>query len=838
MATSKVQGTGAAAAAVAGGGAVAGDAAGTPAAAAAAAAAAAVGEEGEGKADQGEGDGADYEASIVFDGSCQGAIDAGLIPQHEEPGGGDDGTVGEGEGGAAAAAAGEGGEGCGGGEGGAPAAGAGAAAGGNADAGALATAAKAKVGALADKAAVKAADKAENDKAGVKEGDGRLTDVEHINTGAVQGSVYGRYMRAAGRAFCVSALLLIGVQSALGVGISWWLGRWSEEIRRQGVALAADPATPAVETGYYLGVYGALSGGAMLASITSEMLAASLSCRASLRMHGSAFGAVLRAPLSFFDATPVGRVLNRFSTDMQAADTKLVRGLVRAANLLVLVLCICVVNVVAVPWLVFCLIPIVAIYGVVQRVYRASSRELKRLESVSLSPVYSHFAECMDGVATIRAYGRGASADANRECVRRLEVNSEAWMKNNVVNRWMGVRLDALGGLLVFGTGLACVLAVTAGAEKAKAVGAGAEALGSSGGGSNKTGGAVTMDAGIVGLLLSYAVVVTSQLNWGVRSISEVEQHMTSVERILELGAVKAEAWGALEGGGGTPGAPAAAAGKGTAVAVAASKTAGRLVFDDVKLKYQPHLPLVLKGVSFDVASGTRLGICGRTGSGKSTVALAIMRLVEVQLREGSQPGAPGGAGQIRLDGVDTRTLGLQQLRRAVAMVLQDPVLFAGTIRYNIDPAGRFSDAELLEVLRQTTLGPTLEQLGGLSATISEGGTDVSAGQRQLFCVARALLEKPTLLVMDEATSALDRGSDKAIQAVFKERLQGVTIVTIAHRIETLLDSDLVCVMDDGRVAEYGMPAELTKTPNGMFATLLAEARRVGQQKNVDQKQE
>jgi len=433
---------------------------------------------------------------------------------------------------------------------------------------------------------------------------------------------------------------------------------------------------------------------------------------------------------------------------------------------------------VVLPPLVIGFIPLFYIYSRIAVVYRACSRELKRLDSISLSPVFQLFTESMDGAATIRAFG--SSERMLQITIDRLEYNTQAWLKNNLVNRWMGVRLDWIGVGLVSVTAAACVIVVDL----------------------NTTVGGVTVDSGIVGLILSYAVVVTGQLNWGVRNVSDVEQQMTGVQRIANMAETEPESWDPIEG---------------KAVQVPDHwPTTGVLEVKELSLRYRPGLPLVLDSVSFGpVAPGNRVGVCGRTGSGKSTLALALFRMVEP------------ASGAILLDGIDTQGVPLATLRNNLAMVPQDPTLFGGTVRYNIDPTGIHSDADISNAIAAVGMDAWVDRSGGLTADIADGGTDLSAGQRQLLCLARVLLKQPRVLCMDEATSSLDHATDERIQTLLRKRdgpLGAATIIAIAHRLETIVDYDEICVLDKGKVAEFGPPKELLQRSGGHFWSMVHDA--------------
>jgi len=305
------------------------------------------------------------------------------------------------------------------------------------------------------------------------------------------------------------------------------------------------------------------------------------------------------------------------------------------------------------------------------------------------------------------------------------------------------------------------------------------------------------IDSGLVGLVLSYAISATGSLNWVIRSAGDVEQNIVSVERILTYVNVEPEApyeIPEMKPDGGWP-------------------QAGEIQFKNYSMRYRVEHDLVLRDVNIVVKPGERLGICGRTGAGKSSLILGLLRINEPS------------SGTICIDGIDITTIGLQDLRSAISIIPQEPQLFAGTIRQNVDVTESNSDDVIWRALEQVRLKETVSSLGGLDAEVREGGSSLSAGQRQLICFARALIRKSKILVLDEATSAVDLESDQAIQDVLRSSyFEGVTRLTIAHRLHTIIESDRILVLDAGKVAELDTPQVLLANPGSIFASLAAEA--------------
>ena len=421
-----------------------------------------------------------------------------------------------------------------------------------------------------------------------------------------------------------------------------------------------------------------------------------------------------------------------------------------------------------IPIMLAVFLPLVTVYLWLTRYYRMSNRDLARIESISRSPVSAHFAETLQGAVSIRALH--AEAMYITENQRKTDDNTRALYFSQTVSVWLRIRLDILGALIL---GSCAAFAVAS--------------VGS------------TISPGSFGLLISYALGITSGLNYSVMLFSMAESMMNSVERVLYYSVPRdEEKWDAtnpeLE----------------DRVSEGRLATAGAISFQGVEMRYREDLDLVLKGVSFDLKAGERIGVCGRTGSGKSSLLVALFRMVE-----------PCG-GTILIDGVDVSQISLYTLRSQLAIIPQDATLFYGTLRYNVDPFQSYTDAAIWEALQYCQLADVIRRLPlQLSTPVAEAGSNLSAGQRQLLCLARALLRKCRIVCLDEATANVDIETDALIQRVIRERMGGATVVTIAHRLNTVLDYDRVLVMEAGRVIEWGAPGELRRIEGGVFASML-----------------
>ncbi|KAG0010325.1 hypothetical protein BGZ81_002824, partial [Podila clonocystis] len=426
--------------------------------------------------------------------------------------------------------------------------------------------------------------------------------------------------------------------------------------------------------------------------------------RSARVMHQEMLHSVLRSPMMFFDTTPMGRILNRFSKDQSTIDEVLPRSFSGYFRTLFQVIAVLVVVTLSTPSFIVVIVPFGFIYIWLQRYFLATSRELRRLDSVSRSPVFAHFQETLGGISTIRAYRQQIRFVLGNE--HRLDQNLRAFYPSIASNRWLAFRLEVLSAVIIFGSAFLSVVSLARG---------------------------LVVDPGLVGLSLSYALNITQTMNWMVRQYSEIESNIVSVERLKEYVELPQEAPEIISDHRPPQHWP----------------DQGRVDFVNYETRYRPGLELVLRGVNCSIRPHEKIGICGRTGAGKSSLTLSLFRIIE------------SVRGQIFVDGVDISTLGLYDVRSRFSIIPQDPVLFAGTIRFNLDPLGIRSDVELWQALEDSYLKEYVSQMeGGLNGVVLEQGENFSVGQRQLICLARALLRKTSLLVLDEATAAIDLETD------------------------------------------------------------------------------
>ncbi|XP_068583608.1 LOW QUALITY PROTEIN: ATP-binding cassette sub-family C member 10 [Cebidichthys violaceus] len=635
---------------------------------------------------------------------------------------------------------------------------------------------------------------------------------EQKQAGGLAWRVYQTYWAAVGGVLAASILMSLLLMQASKNVSDWWLSHWISELKNNGSTGTNGSASCAFssphlllfspgglmsplsslhtlpsgnvssDVRFYLTVYGSVAAANTIFTALRAFLFAYGAICAATAIHDRLLDRVLKATVSFFDTTPMGRILNRFSSDLYTVDDSLPFILnILLANVFGLLGTLVVISY-GLPWVLALLLPLALVYHGTQRFYRHTSRELKRLCSITLSPVYSHFSETLTGLGTIRA--SGSSARFEEELARRLEQNQRCLFLSNAATQWLSIRLQLIGVAVVTGLG---VLAVVQHQYD-------------------------SVDPGLVGLSLSYALSITLLLCGLIFSFTQTEMQLVSVERTEEY----------------STGLPTEPQHQNTQLPPAWPEQ-GCLELRGAVLAYRDGLPNALDGVSLAVRAGEKVGVVGRTGSGKSTLFLALFRMVELN------------QGQILLDGLDIGTVALAQLRSRLAIIPQDPFLFSGTVRENLDPCGRHSDQQLLDVVDQCHLGSVVSRMGGLDAEVGERGRSFSVGQRQLLCLARALLTRAKVLCIDEATASVDQKTDKLLQQTIRETFQRQTVLTIAHRINTIMDCDRVLVMHAGKVVEFDTPAALTQTDRSVFLRLVGrrgEERRGGERRGEERRGE
>ncbi|XP_054478436.1 multidrug resistance-associated protein 1-like [Anoplopoma fimbria] len=584
---------------------------------------------------------------------------------------------------------------------------------------------------------------------------GKLTEADKAHTGRVKLQMYREYFRTVGLTFIMTIVFLCGFQQAASLAYSYWLSLWADE-----------PPVNGTQSDHELklSVFAALGFTQGMAMFGTTLAIALGGVVASRRLHADLLHSVMHSPMSFFEVTPSGNLLNRFSKEVDAIDCMIPDGLKMMLGYLFKLLEVCIILLLATPLTGLVLLPLTCVYVFVQSFYVASSCQLRRLEAVSRSPIYSHFNETVQGAAVIRAFGEQRRFVLQAD--RRIDCNQEAYFPRCVATRWLAVNLEFLGNLLV----LASAVLSVRGREE--------------------------LSPGVVGLVVSHSLQVTGILSWIVRSWTDVENNIVSVERVKEYdGTVKEAPW-TLEG----------------SKLPAAWPETGSLQFEDYGLQYRRGLDWALKEICINIQDREKVGIVGRTGAGKSSLALGIFRILEA------------AKGRIFIDGIDIADIGLHDLRSRITIIPQDPVLFSGSLRMNLDPFDTCSDEDLWKALELAHLSSFVSALPQkLNHQCCEGGENLSLGQRQLLCLARALLRKTRILVLDEATAAVDLKTDQLIQSTIRSQFKDCTVLTIAHRLNTIMDYTRVVVMDRGSIAEVDSPSQLLRL-QGLFYQMCLEA--------------
>ncbi len=608
---------------------------------------------------------------------------------------------------------------------------------------------------------------------------------EDRNTGKISKEAFFAYLGASGSPCYLTMVMLSMVAGqALIIGTVYYFSVWAQAPEHD------------QDAGIYVGLAIGLGVVTFLVSSGRSVWLLTTLVGAAQKLHDSMFASVVRLPMRFFDTNPAGRVLNRFSNDMGLVDDLMPSTLFDVVSIglqaLGVVILACVVN----PLVIAMVLPLAyACYHVQQR-YLLTSRETKRLDALSRSPVFAQFTETLAGAVSLRAFG--AQGRFLRDFATRLDRNTEAFFAFVCTARWLGVRLDVcVQAFMIFVTYSAILMQFFG----------------------------FNISAELVGLSLTYLVQLGDALQWAVRQSAEFENQLVSVERIRHYVSLKSEAPLALPEDSKLP---------------SGWPSEGGIRFVNFSARYAPHLPLVLKNLTCAVPGGLKVGIVGRTGAGKSSVVQCLFRLVEPWRGGGDSDGvsqidANGqvdakvdakvdekkNSGCIQIDGVNTTSIGLHALRKSMSIIPQSPWLFSGSVRENLDPFGDHSDDDINKALDDVQLGGLFESL---DATVAEAGGNLSTGQKQLICLARAILRDNRIIVCDEATAHVDLQTDKIIQKTIREKFANRTVLMVAHRLNTVIDCDIVAVLDAGKLVEFGHPHELlTGSTAALFKDMVAK---------------
>lgn len=581
-----------------------------------------------------------------------------------------------------------------------------------------------------------------------------LTDMQEVAEdqaeGGVSGRVWKKYFRAGASVSSLCVLIFVLILSQIVCsGSDYFVNIWTQQ---EFLRTANKPTI--FTTNECLYIYGVLIILVVLMTILRGFLFFKVCMHASKVLHDRMFGSILHATMRFFDSNPSGRILNRFSKDMGAIDEYLPKAIMDFIQVALVMFGILILITIVNPILIASLVVVVIVNLMILKIYLRPSQDLKRLEGICRSPVFSHLSASLSGISTIRA--RGLQDVVAREFDNLQDVHSAVWQLTMSSNNALGLWLDCVSCCFLTTVAFSFIFL------------------------HNQT------FSGNVGLAISQAMILTGMVQYGIRQVAESLQQMTSVERVLQYTELEQESEIEKKPSAEWP-------------------TKGEVQFKDMSLRYDPHGQAVLKHLNITIQPGWKIGVVGRTGAGKSSLIGALFRLSYIE-------------GEIYIDGTETGSISLDSLRSKISIIPQDPVLFSATIRYNLDPFGLYVDADLWRALAEVELKQAIPSLDYM---VTERGSNFSVGQRQLVCLARAILRNNKVLVLDEATANVDPQTDALIQKTIRVKFKHCTVLTVAHRLHTVMDSDRILVMDAGSAKEFDIPHVLLKNPNGALRQMV-----------------
>jgi ATP-binding cassette, subfamily C (CFTR/MRP), member 1 len=571
---------------------------------------------------------------------------------------------------------------------------------------------------------------------------------EERKLGGISKKVYSAYFLRQ-PVWWIIAGISVFLYRALDLAQNFWVARWAsavsgtsnatatapEALPNAFASLAFDsplsapadfaPATSNSETRFYLTVYTILTLVGSLAMLAQEALIAFAGLKSGRLLYDRMVSTLIRAKMDFFDVTPKGRIMARVSHDTDQVDNAIAGLISTFANTVLQMIGTLVVIFASTTWFLVALVPLVIIYARIYLLFIRSFRETARLQSISKAPIFSVFSETLNGLFTIRAFK--SESRFQRQIEERINANQRPYLYGFTTNRWLGMRMDFISGLI---TQTLATVAIF---------------------------GRGSVSAPLIGVAITYSLLSNEFLNGLIRSMSDLEGKMNNVERMDQYALLETEPPAIIR----------------THRPPSLWPSQGSIEFQNVKMRYREGLPLVLNGLSFTIKPREKIGIVGRTGAGKSTLTTALFRLADL------------AEGRILIDGIDISSIGVKDLRSKLAIIPQDPVIFDGSIRRNLDPSETTSDDDLWSVLQRVHLRDAVTSMGGLDAPLAEEGSNMSAGQRQLLCIGRALLRKAKILLLDEASSSIDMETDYLLQQTIRREFADCTVLTIAHRLQT-----------------------------------------------------
>uniref|UniRef100_UPI00358FE290 ATP-binding cassette sub-family C member 12 isoform X2 n=1 Tax=Myxine glutinosa TaxID=7769 RepID=UPI00358FE290 len=602
----------------------------------------------------------------------------------------------------------------------------------------------------------------------------KLVKDEEKGSNLMQWKTCHHYIKAGGGYFM---LLLVFLTYFFSTGCiifsSWWLTAWLANGDGKNCTLPANEMcklgniTENPNIHMFQAVYAAAAIGMLLFSSIKAFVYGWATLRASSHLHDTVFYKVLRSPMMFFDSEPVGRIVNRFSKDLDEVDVQLPFN---ADNFLIqlflMLFTLATLAIIFPPFLALVFV-LVIIFLIITRLFRVAIRELKQLENITRSPLFSHVTTSIQGLGVIHAYNKADEFVERHQLL--TDINGSMYLLFQSGMRWLAIRLDLLSTIITFVVALFVVL-------------------------NNGL-----IDSSQSGLALSYAMRLTGMLQFCVRMGTETEARFTSVERITDyIERCEEEDEGKTE----------------TVALPQSWPSEGKITFLNYSMRYRKETPLVLKCLNLTIEPKEKVGIVGRTGAGKTSLGTALFRLVDAC------------EGAIVIDKIETNNVELRELRSRISVIPQDPVLFVGTIRYNLDPFNKYMDDQIWQALERTYMKETIVNLPEkLQTKVLENGENMSVGERQLLCMTRALLRNTKIILLDEATAAIDTETDSLIQETIRQSFNNCTMLTIAHRLNTVLNCDRIMVMENGQVVEFDTPSALLSRPNSLFSALNAAAR-------------